>query len=186
MRAPVQRLGPRDGLPLEGGTHVGPVDRAVRRDRNADEGADGGEDVGADHRDVADEAGPDLTRPADEAGHADPAFVAVALPAAQAAGRAPVSVVLRPGVLPVRLSAAFRPVVRREEDNRVSGQAQFVQGCHQRAEGPIELRDVPMVLAQAHVGRGGILRHEARVRLDRQVRLMRPDSEEEPRIEREA
>ena len=129
--------------------------------------------------DAADRTRSDVARPADHSGYAYAPFVTVALPAAQAAGRASVSVGLRAGVLSVGLAGSFRAIVRREEHDRVAGEAQFVERRHQPAERVVELRDVAMVLPQTDVGRVGVLRHEARVRLDRQVRLVRPDVEVE-------
>ena len=137
---------------------------------------DRGEEVGADRparRSYV--PGLDASRPADDARDADAALVHRPLPAAQAAGAAAVAAVQ---------AVALRAVVRGEEDERGVGELLFVQRSSSAAEGVVELRDVAVMLAHVLVGRSLVRLLKLRVGLDRQVRLVRPDGQEErlPRV----
>ena len=106
-----------------------------------------------------------FARPADDARHANAAFVHGALATAQSAGRAAAG----------RLDAvSLGTVVGGEDDERVVGQLQLVERAHQLAEGVVELRDVGVMLDLHVVGQLRILRLEFRCGLDRVVRLVRP------------
>ena len=168
VELPVQRRFAHDRPSLEDRQEAGPVDRAVLRHGHSGDRAQRGQQVHAADRLAGDLPRPGVAGPAEDARHADAAFVHRALLVAQRAGRA---VGVNPG--------DGRAVVAGEQNQGALAQSQLVDAPQQSPHAVVELGDVAVMGRAAGIVRRRIERGEARVGGDRLVRLVEAGVQEE-------
>ena len=192
---PVQRSpAGRGGSAQPEGRTVFAVGHKVGRDFHAGQRGDGGQEIdAADDRVFFDASGGDFARPAHEAEGADAAFVHAALTGAERAGAADA------GVGGVTDAVVFGSVVAGEEDERIVGQPEFVEGIEQAADLGVQVGErsaedlhlraevlgVGVILA-GPFAEGGIIRLGLEFRVDGQLfrrRLQRGVRDERPEVD---
>ena len=192
---PVKRTSPRGWGGAEPvGRLVFAVRSEVRGHFYAGESRDGGEEVDASCDSVLfDAASRNLAGPANESEGADAAFVHAAFAGAKRAGAAD------PGVGSVTDTVVFRTVVAGEEDERVVGQTECVEGVQQATDLGVQVGErgaedlhlrakvlgVGVILA-GPFAEGGIIRLGLEFRVDRELfrrRLQRGVRDERPQVD---